>query len=213
MIAAGRYARQQRIPLVSTPFVHIGKPVVQRNYTMRHQLAELSQSDAIIVQTDLERDVLARLGVPVERIVRVGMGIDLDDLKGGEADRFRSEQRIEGALVTYMGALTYDKGVIHLCEAMRRLWANGTNATLALAGKAVIPGRFTTYYETLSDTEKARIRLLGQVNGTAKQDLLAATDVFVMASRVDSFGIVYLEAWGHGKPVIGSTRRWRAGGH
>jgi len=33
--------------------------------------------------------------------------------------------------------------------------------------------------------------------------MLAATDLFAMPSRVDSFGIVYLEAWAYGLPVIG----------
>jgi glycosyltransferase involved in cell wall biosynthesis len=46
------------------------------------------------------------------------------------------------------------------------------------------------------------------VRGQLKCDLLAATDVFAMPSRVDSFGIVYLEAWAYEKPVIGA----KAGG-
>jgi len=40
-----------------------------------------------------------------------------------------------------------------------------------------------------------------------KRDLLAAVDIFAMPSRTDSFGIVYLEAWLYGKPVIGA-RVW-----
>src|SRR3712207_8646872 len=41
-----------------------------------------------------------------------------------------------------------------------------------------------------------------------KRDLNAAGQVFCMPSRTDSFGIVYLEAWLNGVPVIGA----RAGG-
>ncbi len=208
MIAAARYARRHGIPLITTPFVHVGAGEVQRNYTMRHQLDVLASSDAVIVQTDIERDALAGLGVPPARMVRVGMGVDPAEAEGANASRFRKEWQVEGPLVTFMGALTYDKGVIHLCEAMRRLWADGVHAILALAGKPVLAGRFPEYYATLPEADKARIRVLGEVTGGRKQNLLAATDVFVMASRVDSFGIVYLEAWAHGKPVIGA----RAGG-
>jgi glycosyltransferase involved in cell wall biosynthesis len=38
----------------------------------------------------------------------------------------------------------------------------------------------------------------------SKKDLLDAGDVFVMPSRTDSFGIVYLESWLYKKPVIGA---------
>jgi glycogen synthase len=41
-----------------------------------------------------------------------------------------------------------------------------------------------------------------------KLDAYAAADVFAMPSRTDSFGIVYLEAWCYGVPVVGA----RAGG-
>jgi glycogen synthase len=41
-----------------------------------------------------------------------------------------------------------------------------------------------------------------------KHTLLQASTLLLLPSRTDSFGIVILEAWAHGKPVIGS----RAGG-
>jgi len=47
-------------------------------------------------------------------------------------------------------------------------------------------------------------RLLPYAADTVKRDALAAADLFVMPSRTDSFGIVYLEAWCYGVPVIGA---------
>lgn len=54
---------------------------------------------------------------------------------------------------------------------------------------------------------RARVRVLGVVSEQEKHDLLAAADLLAMPSRTDSFGIVYLEAWLAGKPVIGA-RVW-----
>src|SRR5262249_1893861 len=67
---------------------------------------------------------------------------------------------------------------------------------------------FTRFYEELPTDAKAHIRLLPYAPDAVKRDALAAADLFAMPSRTDSFGIVYLEAWCYGLPVVGA----RAGG-
>jgi glycogen(starch) synthase len=212
LLAGWRYARRHGLPFVATPFVHVGERAVQRFYTMPHQLAALRDADRVIVQTGIEARELVHLGVPQARIVRLGMGVDLDEVQGGDGDRFRARFRarhgIDGPIVTFMGALTDDKGVVHLLRAMQRLWIAGSEATLVLAGPVVEPSGFERAYATLPQAHRMRVRRMGAVGGQLKQDMLASTDVFVLPSRVDSFGIVYLEAWAYGAPVIGC----RAGG-
>jgi len=204
LIAGLRYARRHGLPFVATPFLHAGVGHVQRNYTMPHQVEALRQSDAVLVQTGIEAHLVADFGVSPQRIVRLGMGIDPTNMQGGQADRFRAEHGIEGAIVTLMGAVTYDKGAVHLTEAMRKLWDGNRRVSLVLAGPTPHPGGYESFFKNLPAADKARILRLGVVTGQAKQDLLAATDILALPSRVDSFGIVYLEAWAYGKPVIGA---------
>ena len=209
ILPAFELARRQGIPFICTPFVHLGEPgddTISRYYMMRHQIDLLARSDRVIAMTGLEADALAARGVARAGMRRVGVGVDPDEVAGGDGARFRAEQQVGGPLVLYIGTLARDKGAIQLVEAMRRLWAQGADATLALIGAPL--AHFTSYYEQLPDEARARIRLLAYAPDAVKRDALAAADLFAMPSRTDSFGIVYLEAWCYGLPVVGA----RAGG-
>jgi glycogen(starch) synthase len=202
-------AQRQRIPFLCTPFIHLGEPgsrAIVRYYSMRHQIDLLRRSERVITMTGLERDFLAARGVPHERLRVVGVGVTPEDLQGGDGDHFRAEQRIDGPLVLFIGALAYDKGAIHLVEAMQRLWRAGHPGTLVLIGAPLT--HFEAFYARLPQSDRARIRFLPYAPESVKRDALAAADVFVLPSRTDSFGIVFLEAWCYGVPVIGA----RAGG-
>lgn len=202
-IAGWRYARRQGIPFVATPFVHVGPWHVQRNHTMPHQLAVLRDAERVVVQTGIEGQELVRLGIPRDRIIPLGMGVNLEELQGGDATRFRAKQNIRGAIVTFLGAVTDDKGAVHLAQAMQRLWDTGSDFTLIIAGTPVEPSSFERVYRRLPEDYRQRIRKMGPVSDDEKNDMLAATDIFAMPSRVDSFGIAYLEAWAYRVPVIG----------
>jgi glycogen synthase len=209
LLAAWHYARQQGLPFVATPFVHVGeygKEDVLINYTMPHQLEALCNADAVVVQTDIEKRALIQRGVKEKRLHRLGMGVDLNELQGGNAKRFRKRYDLSHPIVTFLGVVTYDKGSFHLVKAMERLWSRGQDVHIVIAGPQV--NEFIQFYNRLPSVTRERILLLGPVLGQDKQDLLAATDIFVLPSRIDSFGIVYLEAWAYANPVIGS----RAGG-
>ncbi len=209
ILPAFDYARRQGVPFVCTPFVHLGVPgdrSILRYYSMRHQIDLLRRSDRVITMTGLETDELAARGVPRERMRRIGVGVTPAEVLGGDGARFRAEQRVAGPLVLAVGAMARDKGTIDVVEAMRRLWAQGSPATLALIGAPL--AHFSQFYERLPEETRSRIRLLPYAPDEVKRDALAAADLLALPSRTNSFGIVYLEAWCYGLPVIGA----RAGG-
>ncbi len=86
---------------------------------------------------------------------------------------------------------------------MRRLWDEGRDATLVLTGPMLSDVR--GFFAAMSAEERARIRPLGFVTKETQADVLAATDVLALPSRTDSFGIVFLDAWANGIPVIGAN--------
>ena len=208
MLAAAGEAVHRHIPLLSTPFIHFGDRQVARNYSMPHQVEVLRQSAVVLAQTRRELDVLAGLGVPASRLVVLGMGVNLADAQGAHPQTFRQQHTIDAdtPIVTFIGALTYDKGAIHVLQAMQELWRRGSPAKLVYAGPAPLPGGFEPQFKSIPPDQQSKVIRLGAIpeRGQLKQDLLAASTMLVMPSRVDSFGIVYLEAWAHCKPVIGA---------
>jgi len=202
---AWRAARRLGAAFVVTPLTHLGEvddDHVRRYYTMRHQLALLAQSDAVLVQTDIERQYLAAHGVPVDRMVRAGVGVNPGDLLGGDGERFRRKYGIAGPIVFYLGTAAYDKGTHHLVQAMCRLWEGGLEGALVLAGPSL--DQFATFLAAQPAPVRQRVHVLGVIPEADKRDLLDAGAVMAMPSRTDSLGIVYLEAWLYAKPVIGA---------
>jgi glycogen(starch) synthase len=204
--AAARYAERVGIPHIITPFTHLGQPgdnSISRYYSMPHQIDLERRASKVIVQTRLERDFLAGLGVSPKKMERVGVGVNPYEVVGGNGDRFRHKYKVEGPIVYYIGAAAYDKGTVHTIEAMQRVWERGVDATFLMAGSTMLD-KFRDYYEELPESVRERCRWLGFISDEDKRDLQAAGQVFCMPSRTDSFGIVYLEAWLNGVPVIGA---------
>ncbi|MDO8691837.1 MAG: glycosyltransferase family 4 protein [Dehalococcoidia bacterium] len=205
---AQQYARSRGIPFIMSPQTHLGEPEsdeVRRHYTLPNQIEMMRRSTFVIVRTDIERDSLQVLGVPRDKMVRIPAGAEPREMTGTGA-RFRKKHGLHQPIVFSLGALAYDKGSMTLVEAMKLLWSEGLKADLVMAGPLMEP--FRHYMEAQPDEVKARCLIPGFVSLEEKADLLDAGDVFVMASRTDSFGIVYLEAWLNRKPVIGA---WAGG--
>ncbi len=203
------WARQRGVPFIVTPLIHLGeseRSPVRRFYTMQHQIELIGSADAVLAQTPIEMSYLKGRGVSPECLVLAGVGVNPDDLLGGSSARFRAATGIAGQIVAYVGTAAYDKGTVHLVEAMCQLWERGSEAELVLAGPAL--DSFRAFLNRLAPRHRRRIRVLGFISEEWKRDLLDAMSVLAMPSRTDSFGIVYLESWLYRKPVIGA----RAGG-
>jgi len=199
-------ARRSGIPLVISPHVHSGERCepgsLLGHYTAPEQLAMLRRADAVIAKTPGEASLLAGHGVAEKRIVIAPNGIDLDEMAGGDGERFRREHGIDGPLVLHLAHKSVLKGSRDTVEAMKLLWRRGSNAWLVLAGST--EEGFGAYLRSVDPGWRRRIIDLESPDDQSKKDALAAQDIFVLPSRADSFGYVFLESWYYGKPVIGA---------
>lgn len=199
--AAHGYARRMGIPFVLTPQIHLGP--LQDFHTMPHQMKLLRQSDAIIAQTMEERNYLTAHGIPGNKIQVIGPGVDLDFVSHGNPRRFREKHGLKRPFALFLGTVSLDKGAVHLLHAMRRLWKEGHDLDVVFAGPTM--DHFLEHPARLLPQERSRCHLLGTIPEEEKRDLLAASEMLVLPSRSESFGIVYLEAWAARKPVVGAS--------
>lgn len=209
ILPAQRWAARRGLRHLCTPFVHLGEPnnpQIVRYYAMPHQIDMLRRCDAVATMTDLERAYLERRGVPADRLRTVGAGVTPAELAGGDGERFRRQHQIAGPIVLSVGTAAYDKGTVHVLEALRRLWSSGSDAVWVQCGPLM--GHFQQLVAQLPASEQARVRVLGYVDNATRHDALAAAAVYAQPSRTDSFGITYLESWCYRVPVVGA---WAGG--
>ena len=196
-------ARRSQAKLVLMPCTHPRTA----NQSTRRMARLYRQADAVIALTELERQMLMGGGVPAERISVTGAGVDPEAAVGADGNRFRQRFGLpaNAPLVAFVGHKTAGKGALHLLDACRPLLAKRPDLIMVMVG-APTPA-FTGRYRALPGELQERVLNL-DLSEQGKHDLLAASSGLVLPSRDDSFGIVLLEAWLHGKPVIGA----RAGG-
>jgi glycosyltransferase involved in cell wall biosynthesis len=206
-----RLARRLGVPFVVTPFLHLGDPhdpadPVRRAYTTPALLHLLRSADRVLVQTLSEGAELLSRGIPEQKLVLQGLGVEPRECTGGDRKAARRRWNVgdEDVVIGHLANNSAEKGTIDLLEAAQRLWRGGQRLHVVLAGPEM-PNfrRFWNSFKPLGPVVR-----LGVLDESAKRDLFAGIDVFALPSRSDSFGLVLLEAWANGKPNVA----YRAGG-
>ena len=149
--------------------------------------------------TQTEWTQLERRGVPAEKLVIAPFAFDSAITTGGDPNFLRANFRVDGPVVLHLGMKAYEKGSETLVEAMRLLWAKGSKAWLVMAGPSL--STFDTFMAS-SARNCSRLLNLPPFPDQQKRDFLASATVVAQPSRVESLGLVLLEAWANCKPVI-----------
>jgi UDP-glucose:(heptosyl)LPS alpha-1,3-glucosyltransferase len=145
-------------------------------------------------------EIVESYGVARERLRVVPNGVDLALFhpRNRERDARAVRARLalgDGPLLLFVGYELYWKGLGTLLEALRRM--RRADARVLVAGRPVTPYiRALAARLGLGD----RVRFAGPVG--AVEACYAASDVFVLPTRYEAFGLVIAEAMASGLPVV-----------
>lgn len=187
-----------RKPVVLTPHLHAEQ---RETWDVGYLRTALRASHVVLAVSDAERDHLVRHRL-CDTAVLGGNGLRMTDYPRLDPAAARARLGLgEGAFVVlFLGRKTDYKGLDVTLDAFQRLRAERPEAVFLAVGSE------TPFSEALW-------RRAGDVPGVIrretvpdeeKQAALAACDVLCLPSTGEAFGIVYLEAWAHAKPVIGA---------
>jgi len=191
-----RACKALRVPFVCSPFIHYEDPRFKNPLLWK----VLEDATFVIACTHYEKERMIRMGIDPSKIHLIPMGIDSNEWENADGERFRRKYGLKGKkLILFAGPKGYDKGALHLLDAVQRLRQKMEDLVLVSIG---LPTKMWQKKKRMLD--ESNLLDLGYLNEEEKRDAFAACDIFVLPSRYDSFGIVYLEAWRCGKPVIGA---------
>jgi len=162
----------------------------------------LNNAEAIFVQTQDEKKFLIEKGVESNKLSVIPPVISTNSTDANP-NEFRKKilPNTDEKFVLFVGTKSSFKGIIHLIEAMKVVWKEKHTPYLVLIGPTT--SDFETYFKKLSNKFREKIIDLGTVTEEEKINALSACTMLAVPSKSESFGLVYLEAWLFGKPVIG----------
>jgi glycosyltransferase involved in cell wall biosynthesis len=126
--------------------------------------------------------------------VVVGIGSEIPERSNG--GRFRQKFDMRDRFAIYVGRIDENKGCAELFEFFEHYSASLVDGMhLVLIGTAHIP-----------IPKHPRIHHLGFLEDQDKYDAMAAAELLVMPSYLESLSMVALEAWAMGKPVLANAK-------
>ena len=165
------------------------------------------QDAAAVICVGGDEYAAATASLPGQRVELIPNGVDCDAFAQGDAAAFRAAYGIaaDRRIILCVSRIDYQKNQIGLVESLATVAARVPSVHLVLLGPVTVAG----YHERLL----ARVKDLGLTDrvtlipGLRPDDpqlpaAYHAAEVFCLPSLHEPFGIVILEAWAAGRPVV-----------
>lgn len=199
-------------PVVCTPFFHYSNP----RYLQPYLNEVFKKFDILIACTKSEKNFLIKnYNILEKKVDIIPMGVDIkrfDQKKRIMTFSFKqfyfSEKEKKYNMVLFCGYKNYEKGAISILKAIPYIIHKVPKTYFVFIGPSTMA--FNRELNKLKKDFKVRVINIAPDNlkgyyDPKKISAFKETDLFLMPSRSDAYGIAFLEAWASRKPVIGSN--------
>ena len=178
----------------ATEYDRSGENVNTQVYAIER--AGMHAADRVIAVSNLTRNiVINRYGVPADRVVTVHNAVRFAENCGKVPER-----GVEDKIVTFLGRITYQKGPDYFVEAAAKVLKRVPNVRFVMAGSGDMMNHVIRRVARLGIAD--RFHFTGFLRGEDVHKMFQLSDVYVMPSVSEPFGISPLEAMRSNVPVI-----------
>ncbi|MBU0764762.1 MAG: glycosyltransferase family 4 protein [Bacteroidetes bacterium] len=153
-------------------------------------------ADRIITVSNLTRNiVIERYGISPEKVFTVHNAVEPVELRD-----FHVTKGVREKIVSFLGRITFQKGPDYFVEAAYKVLQKDSNVRFVMAGSGDMMNRMIKRVAQLGIA--SRFNFAGFLTGDDVVRLFSMSDVYVMPSVSEPFGISPLEAMRSHVPVI-----------
>lgn len=178
----------------ATEFDRSGENVNRMVFDLERQ--GMLAADRVITVSNLTRNIVVnRYGIDPAKVVTVHNAVDFQSYTDMNVERGVKEK-----VVTFLGRITYQKGPEYFIEAAHKVLKAYPNVRFVMAGSGDLMNRSIRRVAKLRMA--THFHFTGFLRGQDVQKMFAQSDVYVMPSVSEPFGISPLEAMRSGVPTI-----------
>ena len=156
----------------------------------------MEQADKIFTVSNLTKDIVVRkYGQSLNKVTTVHNGVDID-----WENIATLEKKVPEKIVTFLGRITFQKGPIYFVEAAHKVLQKEPNVRFVMAGSGDMLNEMVSKAARLGISDK--FNFTGFLKGDDVDKMFSMSDIYVMPSVSEPFGISPLEAMRAGVPVI-----------
>lgn len=156
----------------------------------------MEAADRVVTVSNLTRNiVINKYGIDPAKVVTVHNAVDFSG-----RDSLQVERGVRDKVVTFLGRITFQKGPEYFIEAAAKVLKRTKNVRFVMAGSGDMMNRAIRQVARLGISD--RFHFTGFLRGQEVQKMFALSDVYIMPSVSEPFGISPLEAMRSNVPSI-----------